>query len=261
MSALFAAFSSPVSSERAASPTALPVNSEMDDLPLPEGADLPSEQASKDTIAKVARELEALGMSPEEFHDVEGGVSDEQVTPVQPKRSAPSQQELTEGTGYESSGPDSDPDDHLLSQERLDVLSSSSEIHGQSRRLDKLTADVRQLIAKVDTLVEVDSKIRRLDTMIAELTKRLDDTATVYSDLKQSFTLYQTNMASKIADVERRFATKQLRVEPPVDTATLVPPASISLERAMPPTAEGASTGQTSIPPPVVKRVANLDGF
>jgi len=277
MSSLFASFSPGPVPDVSDLPDGPVINSEMDDLPLPEGADLPSAEDTRKTIELVNLQMNKIGApTSDEFVPmaVNTAVGDQSSvsadkTPVQQRPAVKEPTELIrQSSSYyetpvgESSGPDSDQDDHLLSEDRLDVLSAASEVSGHRKQLRRLTTQLAQLDAKVDNMVSMDSKIRKLESTLSEHTTRLDSISTSFSNLSKSFTMYQTNMASKIADVERRHATKQLSVDAPTTDNFVVPPSDIDIVRdtvTLPVT--GPALPSSIAAPKIQKKRADLSGW
>lgn len=201
------------------------LNSEMDDLEIPEGIEFPSTDSLlklTTTLDTKARDIDATPVASQNPHPSHSFESEEESRSVSPD--IPEEKDL----GHE-------------------FLSVTSDVNAHSDQIHELSSQMRAQDAKISQVVELDSLVRKLKSEIADMMSDIKELKSVTIELRKSFTQYQTITAQKIADVERRAVTKQLISSAVADVESLVPPAEVSVERTESRVSESQTPGSSSV--------------
>lgn len=215
-----------------------------DDLELPEGAVVPSPDVLKEAISRADQEL---------------------TTPIakRPTAAAMDSSANIMKTVTRESG--DSPDTQLETQDdpNDDVLSMATDVNRHSRVLTDMRSAMEKMARQLNIIPEIDARIRTLTTKNDELESTIKRLTTDLSQVKQSFNMYQSSTANKIADVERRAAEHQLRIDVPASTDDVIPPLELNVERDQVTSMNRQSDTLPSQPITVEKKkkVANLSDF
>jgi hypothetical protein len=230
-----------ISKEPEKKASALPFNSELDDLEMPEGQKTPDPDsliAVTDKVAHVIGEMENIPATSEHPGSFSAQMSHD---PISDTRSQVTDQESPHDLGE-------------------DLLSVETDVNRHNEDIGELQRKVGQIGERVNVMVHLDDRLRKLEIALESLTGKLVGVAERQTELHKSFATYQSNTSRAIAAVERRAAEKQLRMNPKIETDSLVPPAEIEMSRSAA-TGEYVETPDTAKPSKSSSKVANLDDW
>lgn len=212
-----------ITKEEKARKAAPPVfNSQMDDIEMPDDTDFPPPEALLKLTTELDKKAEALEEDP--------------------------------GTAKPPARPDTP---ELVEKDIGDeFLSVTSEVNEHSSRIVELSTQIREIDLKVQQVTKLDGEVRSMTQTVSEVKLSVSDLVKSVSELRKGMTQFQTHVASKIADVERRAATKQLSTEAVADPGALIPPSEIVASRG----GESSSTGAMPVTP-AGPSIADLDDF
>jgi len=206
-------------------------NSEMDELPLPEGEEMPP----LSDILKTAKSV----------------VLEDSPTTPRPGLGISTGSSNVNNSNHSTPTEENDDIGH-------DVLSVTSDLNRQSQELESLRTAIREINNKLNVLPGLDIGFRKLQTTTDELARKIEHTSSGLTNLQKSFNLHQSAIANKIADVERRAATKQLTLDPKPLEMEEIPPDMVSVSR---PFTSVGSTEPNPSPPIVKKKKADMSGW
>lgn len=226
----------------------------VDDLEMPEDAEL--------DFSKMAQTIQAIDNGEEESAAAN---EDPGPTPTTPRPTLPPAEDSQLPLGVDSTDrrestvtreTEDDPDE--------DVMSLNTDINRHERSIDSLSTSIREIMKRLDLLPDLDAKIRSLSKSNDEMNTRFESAKQEIQNLRQSFNLYQSSTANKIAEVERKGAEKQLNTEVKADTS-LIPPSEVHMSRSPAPTMEMNRQSDTiphiAVDPKPVKKRAVIDDW
>lgn len=216
-----------------------------DDLPLPDGEDVPHPATLKHAIDQADLELAT-------------------PTATRPSLAAIDSSANIMGAPVQNSKDSKDSNEETMDDPNEDVMSLATDVNQHARALDDIRGAIAKMSRQLEIIPALDARIRTLTSENDELKSTIKRLSSDMTQIKQSFNLYQSSTANKIADVERRAAEKQLRLDVPVETEAVIPPSELSVSRDTP----SSSSQQGGIPlsPPAAvekkkKKVAILSDF
>jgi uncharacterized coiled-coil protein SlyX len=170
------------------------LNNELDDMALPEDVVMPPIEEIKKTIATVDT-LEKAAASA--------------TTPKAPTLPRVNTNVSTV-----------DPGDHSPT---VDMLSVTSEMNRNSHVLQELMTDMSILKGQVTVLPTLDARLAKLEKMLVESASKIAAFSDSLTNNQQSMSRFQSDMARKISDVERRAALPKAPVGFNTSSPTIVP--------------------------------------
>lgn len=205
------------------------INSEMDDVALPEGAEMPDPLSLKAVADQVAVKVESSevttgpeiqeGDDKEDDGDDSAHGEDDHVTDTSPDDTRTEQ-------GNPSYNRSSSPND--LGD---DLLSVNTDINRHEEELQVVQKRITDIAKKIEVVPKLDDRIRKSETTLDDVLAQLKAISIAQKELAKSFNVYQTNTASAIASVERKAKERQLTTAPPVDIESMIPPEEIVMTR------------------------------
>lgn len=171
------------------------LNSELDDLPLPDETEFPSSDSLLSLTTNLDEKVKELESAP--------------LAPVVPDT----------------------PDTERAKEPSEDLISVTEDVNAHGLLIEDLASKFRAHESKIAQLVTVDSGLRKVETEVKEMRRDMRDLKETVKQLRESMTHFQTATGQKIADVERRAATSQLSVTASPDASLSVPPQEVFASR------------------------------
>lgn len=218
------------------------VNSELDELPLPEGEEFPDTDDLLNTIKETESSVDPKYAPTEQEHQVGGGEmlaaaeeaglgihQEDQATPK------PDQTLFSSGPSHDESDSDSGGDNGD-DQDDLnpDMISVATSVRRYKRDINSVWSELGTLQKQIDSIPQLDITLRKMETTSKEQSMKLEGLMQGLDSIQKSFNAYQTMTAANLADIERRMATHQLRAEAPRRSEIIPPPDVISSKTPLP---------------------------
>jgi hypothetical protein len=194
------------------------INEEMEEMPLPEGAEMPDPEE----MLRQAEKMAERG-SPTTPRPSQHGFSSEH----QRHSSLEDIHDEDQDLGYPGETDGSDEREARLDP---DVISVATDVNRHGRDIDDLRTQIRGLNRKIEVLPDFDMTTRKMENKISSIAERLSELSKAIGSLQMSMNLYQTKTSSAIADVERRAALNMLNKDAKPDEELVPPPDMISSE-------------------------------